>query len=330
MPWNAKMRLGLWTAVSPFLGCCGEADSPMSPWDSDGTDCAVGEQKRRRVSGAEPRHPPAAAWAGRRPQGPAEDEGKGGREARMRSFGAGNPGAGSPLAPPGPQPGSRCEPRCVAGLRFRVGPRCGQRCWPRSVHSRSGPPPFSGPRQAVAARPLPGPHGWGGRRERPEAGEAPAGSRPLGSARPRLTVPGLLGRGASVRGRPRSRPHRPRRRPRRSLRRVPLPRRLISADRSRAGRLRSSGPWACLGRCHRQPLARDWAAPGRRQKPGFCSPPCPRRVTLDRSLKIRFCFRKTGNNNTDPGVTEPSSSWRWAFPGAWLTWALLKLFRMRY
>lgn len=119
------MGLGLWTAVSPFLGRCGEADSPMSPGDSDGTDCAVGEQKPQRVSEAEPRHPPAAAWAGRRPQGPAEDEGKGGREARMGSFGAGRAGAGRPLAPPGPQPGSRCEPLCVVGLRFRVGRAAG-------------------------------------------------------------------------------------------------------------------------------------------------------------------------------------------------------------
>eukprot|EP00069_Balaena_mysticetus_P003648 bmy_16733T0 len=148
-----KCKDGSW-AVSPFLGRCGEADSPMSPGGSDGTDCAVGEQKPRRVSGAEPRRPPAAAWAGRRPQGPAEDEGKGGREAKT-----GSPGAGSPLVPPGPQPGSRCEPRCVAGLRFRVGPRSGRRCSPRSAHSRSAPPPRSGPGQAVAARLLPGPHG---------------------------------------------------------------------------------------------------------------------------------------------------------------------------
>lgn len=54
---------------------------------------------------------------------------------------------------------------------------------------------------------------------------------------------------------------------------------------SRAGCSRASARWACLGRCHRQPSARDSAAPGWRQKPGFCSPACLCRVTLECPLK---------------------------------------------
>lgn len=95
----------------------------------------------------------------------------------------------------------------------------------------------------------------------------------------------------SVRGRPHSRP-------RRLLHRVTFSWRLFSADRPPASRSRASAGSACLRRCRRQLSARDRAAPGRRQKSGFCFLPCRRRVTLDKPLISSFCLCKMGNDNT--------------------------------
>lgn len=102
------------------------------------------------------------------------------------------PGSPEPLAPFGPQPGSRCRLRGVAGLRFRVRPRRSQ----LSARSRSAPPPRSGPgRRRLQGRSLghmaEGDAGSDQRQVRPRRGaDSP------GSARARLAIPALLSRGA--------------------------------------------------------------------------------------------------------------------------------------